>query len=64
MIYQGDCLEAMASMPDKAFDLAICDPPYGIGKTWLKCRHGEKSFKGNYKNNKTPPKKYFKEIKC
>lgn len=27
-----DCLEAMAKMPDKAFDLAIVDPPYGGGQ--------------------------------
>lgn len=26
-----DCMEAMKQMPDKAFDLAIVDPPYGIG---------------------------------
>jgi site-specific DNA-methyltransferase (adenine-specific) len=25
-----DCLEYMATLPDKAFDLAIVDPPYGI----------------------------------
>ncbi len=25
-----DCMEAMAKMPDKAFDLAIVDPPYGL----------------------------------
>ncbi len=25
-----DCLEYMKNVPDKAFDLAICDPPYGI----------------------------------
>lgn len=25
-----DCLEYMATLPDKAFDLCICDPPYGI----------------------------------
>ena len=25
-------MTAMAAMPDKAFDLAIVDPPYGIGK--------------------------------
>ena len=24
-----DCLEAMRSMPDNAFDLAVCDPVYG-----------------------------------
>lgn len=26
-----DCMEYMATLPDKAFDLAIVDPPYGIG---------------------------------
>lgn len=26
-----DCMEYLATLPDKAFDLAICDPPYGIG---------------------------------
>ena len=26
-----DCMEYMAGIPDKAFDLAIVDPPYGIG---------------------------------
>jgi site-specific DNA-methyltransferase (adenine-specific) len=25
-----DCMEVMASLPDKAYDLAIVDPPYGI----------------------------------
>ena len=26
-----DCMEAMRQMPDAAFELAIVDPPYGIG---------------------------------
>jgi len=26
-----DCMEYMAGLPDKAFELAIVDPPYGIG---------------------------------
>jgi site-specific DNA-methyltransferase (adenine-specific) len=29
--YNMDCMEAMREMPDKAFELAIVDPPYGIG---------------------------------
>ena len=29
--YNMDCMEAMRQMPDKAFDLAVVDPPYGIG---------------------------------
>ena len=27
-LYNRDCMEAMKEMPDKAFDLAIVDPPY------------------------------------
>lgn len=26
-----DCMDAMRAMPDNAYDLAIVDPPYGIG---------------------------------
>lgn len=29
-VYNQDCLEAMRQMPDKCFELAIVDPPYGI----------------------------------
>ena len=31
LAFNMDCLEAMREMPDKAFDLAVVDPPYGIG---------------------------------
>ena len=31
LAFNIDCLEAMRSMPDKAFDLAVVDPPYGGG---------------------------------
>lgn len=27
--YNADCMEAMKEFPDKFFDLAIVDPPYG-----------------------------------
>ena len=29
--YNMDCMEGMAQFPDKFFDLAIVDPPYGDG---------------------------------
>jgi len=29
-LYNVDCMEFMRGLPDKAFDLAIVDPPYGI----------------------------------
>ena len=30
-LYNMDCMEAMKQFPDGFFDLAIVDPPYGIG---------------------------------
>jgi site-specific DNA-methyltransferase (adenine-specific) len=30
-LYHGDCMDYMAGLPDKIFELAIVDPPYGIG---------------------------------
>ena len=30
-VHNIDCLKYMRSLPDKSFDLAIADPPYGIG---------------------------------
>ena len=30
-IMNVDCMEYMKTLPDKFFDLAIVDPPYGIG---------------------------------
>lgn len=30
-VYNCDCMEYMKGLPDKFFDLAIADPPYGIG---------------------------------
>ena len=29
--YNMDCMEAMRQFPDKFFDLAVVDPPYGGG---------------------------------
>ena len=30
--YNMDCMQGMKEFPDKYFDLAIVDPPYGIGE--------------------------------
>ena len=30
-VYNMDCISGMKEYPDKYFDLAIVDPPYGIG---------------------------------
>jgi len=29
-LWNVDCMLYMATLPDKAFSLAICDPPYGL----------------------------------
>ena len=29
-IYNEDCLQALLKLPNDYYDLAICDPPYGI----------------------------------
>ena len=39
--YNVDCMEYMATLPDKAFDLAVVDPPYGDGNS--QSDHGDKA---------------------
>ena len=62
-LYNADCMDMMAKYPDGYFDLAIVDPPYGIGQDW---RKNTKSpfFKhcSTYKNKSIPDKKYFDEL--
>lgn len=31
-LVHGDCMDYMRSLPDNAFELAVVDPPYGIGE--------------------------------
>ena len=31
IVYNCDCVSFMRGLPDKAYSLAIVDPPYGIG---------------------------------
>ena len=38
IVYNMDCMEYMRTLPDKAFDLAVVDPPYGIGEDGGKSR--------------------------
>ena len=59
-----DCMEYMATQPDKAFDLAIVDPPYGIGANKMTLGNGKKKiFRGNSDWDIAPPsEKYFEEL--
>jgi site-specific DNA-methyltransferase (adenine-specific) len=61
-----DCMDMMARYPDKHFDLAVCDPPYGIGEEWKK-RNYKKYRKHifpdtTYKNNAVPEPEYFNDL--
>ena len=51
-IYLQDALEGMSKLPDKSFDLAIADPPYGASTTatWkLENGHSLSGFGGPWK---------------
>ena len=65
-LHLGDCVEAMAKMPDNAYDLAIVDPPYGIdwmsqvqnpntGKNW-------KIYENKKWDKSIPSFDYFTEL--
>ena len=59
-LYNMDCMEGMAQFPDKYFDLAIVDPPYGIGNCIN--THGKKLYKKMNWNNSIPSEAYFIEL--
>ena len=61
-----DCMVGMARYPDKHFDLAIVDPPYGIG--YARGKHGwgvcdNRPTKADVSwDNAIPDKRYFNEL--
>ena len=68
-----DCMDYMATLPDNAFDLAIVDPPYGIGDWTSKVNvYTDKNGKVTREkrentnpvewNEYTPDEKYFTEL--
>lgn len=72
-LYLGDCMEAMVEMKENEYDLAIVDPPYGIGmdnqvvrvkpnrrNTWG--RGGEKKYKESNWDSNSPTFAYFKHL--
>ena len=62
-VYLMDCIEGMKSYPDEYFDLAVVDPPYGIGENWKKDKNSKfYKHRSTYKNNSIPGPKYFKEL--
>lgn len=66
-IMNVDCMEYMKSLPDKFFDLAIVDPPYGIGDKLLNGgKTGAVKFHEQYElkkwDNYRPDAKYWFEL--
>ena len=67
-VFNTDCLEYMRTLPDKAFQLAIADPPYGIlgnvkGGGALKDRIITKeSSHYNEWDKKAPEQEFFDEL--
>ena len=53
--YNMDCMEGMKQFPDKYFELAIVDPPYGIG---IGTQVGGKPFGSGGRGKFIPPKIY------
>lgn len=67
-VYNMDCMEYMATLPDKFFDLAIVDPPYGINRDngfggfgGFGKKIARKQYNGTWDND-TPDKLYFDEL--
>jgi len=70
VLIHGDCADVMAKMPEKAFSLAIVDPPYGIGcakainiKNTKRGFVGDRLHKEKAWDDSIPDPEYFREIK-
>ncbi len=66
-VYNMDCVAGMREYPDKYFDLAIVDPPYGIGISGQKEKKQGKKSDRKYHEEKNwdlsiPEKEYFLEL--
>ena len=71
--YNIDCIEFMKTKPDNYYDLAICDPPYGIGmsnsnKRTKPSRPNSYTKYADFRyhqtdwDNERPKEEYFKEL--
>jgi site-specific DNA-methyltransferase (adenine-specific) len=63
-----DCMEYMKTCKDKEFDLAIVDPPYGIGENGDKAKGRNRFISTDYRpfaggDKDAPDFEYFSELK-
>lgn len=70
-MFNGDCLEFMANVPDKHYELAIVDPPYGIDIAKMNMGVGKGKRCSKIENRKwvakdwdygTPDEEYFESL--
>ena len=67
-LYNMDCMDGMKQFPDKFFDLAIVDPPYGLGIDGQKesisknPKHNRKQHIRKSWDSSIPDKDYFYEL--
>ena len=60
-VYNEDCMKGMAEIPDNYFELAIVDPPYGIGN-FVQSTGNVRGDAVEW-NNYIPQKEYFEELR-
>lgn len=61
-LIRGDCNPALKGMRDNEYDLAIVDPPFGIGSSAKKYNGFEEQLKFKKWNDLIPGKEYFDEL--
>ena len=61
-MFLQDNVDGMRKYPDKYFDIAIVDPPYGIGQNWKKDRTAKFYRHNNDFNNSVPGAEYFAQL--
>ena len=68
-LHNGDCMEALRGFNDNSFELAIVDPPYGLGKRTTdggSKRNTQTKFMEDIRrtnwDDSTPTKEYFNEL--
>lgn len=70
-VFNMDCMDYMRTLPDKAFMLAIADPPYGLIESGVQTRGGAGKLKGRILNesekkfdrwDKAPTQDFFEEL--
>jgi site-specific DNA-methyltransferase (adenine-specific) len=64
VVYNEDCVEGLKRFSDNHFDLAIVDPPYGIGASEMQMGNNAKKkwSKGKSWDNETPSAEYWQEL--